>query len=73
MKIIYPNSVGGICVIHPVASVDITQIAQLDVPKDVPYLIVEDSVIPTDRKFREAWTADLSNPTGIGVGRSVEE
>lgn len=33
-----------------------------------PYWIVEDSVIPTDRTFREAWTVDESfgKPDGFG-------
>ena len=38
-----------------------------------PYWIVEDSVIPTDRTFREAWTVDenFGKPDGFG-GESNE-
>ena len=37
-----------------------------------PYWIVDDSIIPTDRTFREAWRVDsLDNPDGFG-GESNE-
>jgi hypothetical protein len=50
----------------------IEQIAEKDVPKDLPYWIVEDSLIPEDRTFRNAWTVDESiEPDGFG-GESNE-
>lgn len=33
-----------------------------------PYLIVDDSAIPSDRTFRAAWEADFSVPDGYGIG-----
>lgn len=66
MKIVYPNDVGGIAVIHPTGEIPIEQVAFKDVPAGVPYLFVEDSDVPSDRVFRAAWTADFSKPDGYG-------
>ena len=56
MKIIYPND-GGVSIV--VASTHwkgtMEELAQKDVPSGKPYKIVEDSVIPSDRTFRDAW------------------
>ena len=68
MKIIYPNSEGGICAIVPTGELSIEDVAQKDVPAGTPYLIVEDNVLPSDRSFRNAWEADFSNPDGHGIG-----
>ena len=67
-KILYPNSEGGISVIHPTGELPIEDVCQKDVPAGTPYLIVEDDVIPSDRTFRNAWEADFSNPNGTGIG-----
>jgi hypothetical protein len=57
MKIIYPNYDGGVSIV--VASTHwkgtMEELAQKDVPSGKPYKIVEDSVIPSDRTFRDAW------------------
>ncbi|WP_341714440.1 hypothetical protein [Limnobacter sp.] len=68
MKVIFPNEVGGIGVIIPTGELSIEGVARKDVPAGVPYLIVNDSDIPSDRTFRGAWTADFSNPDGHGIG-----
>ena len=68
MKILCPNSEGGICVIHPTGELPIEDLCQKDVPAGTPYLVVEDDVIPSDRTFRGAWEADFSNPDGYGIG-----
>jgi hypothetical protein len=39
-KILYPNSEGGISVIHPTGELPIEDICQKDVPAGTPYLIV---------------------------------
>lgn len=67
-KIIYPNGNGGICVVYPTGELPIDQVALKDVPAGLPYLIVDDSDIPTDDTFFGAWTADFSNPHGHGIG-----
>ena len=55
-KIIYTQSNGIIAVIHPISGN--ANDAIKDVPDGVAYEIVEDSVIPTDRTFRDAWIQD---------------
>lgn len=67
-RIIYPNGDGGIAVIVPSPRWDktIQALAKKDVPEGTPFLIVDAADIPTDRKYREAWEADFSNPDGYG-------
>ena len=44
------------------------QLAQKDVPTGLKYKIVEDSVIPSDRSFRNAWeVADSELTDGVGA------
>ncbi len=76
MKIIFKNEDNSIGIITPteeaLSFAIIEQIAEKDVPKDLPYWIVEDSLIPKDRTFRSAWTVDESiEPDGFG-GESNE-
>ena len=68
MKVLYPDSEGGLSVIHPTGELPIEDVCQKDVPAGTPYLIVEDDAIPSDRTFRGAWEADFSNPDGYGIG-----
>ncbi len=58
MKIIYKTTEGGVAVIVPTPNCGLTveQIAAKDVPTGKEYHIVEDSEVPTDRTFRDAWT-----------------
>ena len=51
-KIIYTNSDGTLSIITSTGNVND---AIKDVPSGLSYEIVEDSVIPTDRSFRNAW------------------
>jgi hypothetical protein len=51
-KIIYTNSDGSVSIIYPTGDVNN---AIKDVPSGLSYEIVEDSAIPTDRSFRNAW------------------
>jgi len=67
-KILYPNPDGGIAVIHPSLKFPFEDVCQKDVPAGVPYLIVSEDDIPSDRTFRGAWEADFSNPDGYGIG-----
>ena len=71
MKIIYKNEDNGISIIHPteeaLKNYSINQIAGKDVPEGIPYWIVEDSAIPEDRTFRNAWEFDYTiKPNGVG-------
>ena len=71
MKIIYKNESGGVSILHPteeaLSFMTIDEIAKKDVPTGLPYKIVDDSEIPTDRTFRNAWTVDEATLTD-GVG-----
>ena len=71
MKIIYKNENGGVSIITPtdeaMSFMSIDEIAKKVVPTGLPYKIVEDSEIPTDRTFRDAWVVDEASLTdGIG-------
>ena len=71
MKIIYKNENGGVSVIYPtdeaLSLMTIDEIAKKDVPTGLPYKIVEDLEVPTDRTFRDAWAVDEASLTD-GVG-----
>ncbi len=72
MKIIYKNKDNSIGIITPtdeaLSFATIEAIAEKDVPRNLPYWIVEDSVIPTDRTFRSAWEINeaMGEPDGFG-------
>lgn len=58
-RIIYPNENGGVSIIVPspeyLETNTIESLAEKDVPPGVEYKIVEESEIPSDRTFRNAW------------------
>jgi len=76
-KIIYLQDNGRIAIINPILTeinpktgkaFTVEEIAKKDVPTGKKYKIVEDSDIPTDRSFRNAWTASESDLTdGVGA------
>ena len=72
MKIIYKNSNGGVSIITPspeaLKHMIIDEIALKDVLTGLPFAIVEDSEIPTDRTFRDARIVDETTLTdGVGA------
>ena len=74
-KIIYKTD-DGIAIIQPsdkaLLKHTIEEIAQKDVPNGVPFKIVDDSVIPSDRTFRSAWEVDETELTdGVGSDHDV--
>ena len=68
MKIIYQTD-DGIAVITPAPNCSLTdaETAAKDVPTGSAYKIVEDSYVPSDRTWRNAWTIEASELTD-GVG-----
>jgi len=56
-RIIYKTPDGGVAVIVPA---DTIEACMKDIPEGVPYKIVEDFDIPSDRSFRNAWKHDLT-------------
>ena len=57
-RIIYTNDDGSISIVVPADNCGLTieQIQAKDVPNGKKSYIVDKSVIPTDRSFRNAWT-----------------
>jgi hypothetical protein len=70
MKIIYQTET-GVAIITPTGELSIEEVAAKDVPAGVPYRIVQDNEVPTDRTFRNAWkdkggiTVDM--PTAVEI------
>ena len=71
-RIIYKQDNGVLAVIAPILTeinpvtgnpFTIEEIAAKDVPTGKKYKIVEDSDIPSNRDFRNAWTVDESDLT----------
>lgn len=56
-RIIYPTDEGGVAVIVPAPDCGLTveEIAAKDVPRGLPFKIVDASDIPSDRTLRDAW------------------
>lgn len=78
MRIIYKNGDNSVSVLIPteeaLSFATIEQIADKDVPQDLPYWIVSSDDVPTDRSQREAWEIDedvMGDPHGFG-GESNE-
>ena len=77
MKILYMNEEGIVSIMTPVFKEinpetgeiwTIEEIAKKDVPTGQKYKIVEDSDVPTDRSFRDAWVVDEADLTdGVGA------
>ena len=72
MKIIFKNQDNSIGIITPsdeaLSFATVFQVAEKDCPYNLPYWIVEDSIIPENRTFRSAWEIDESfgKPDGFG-------
>ena len=76
-KIVFKNQDNSIGIITPSSEAlnfaTVIQVAEKDVSHNLPYWIVEASLIPEDRTFRSAWEIDesLGEPDGFG-GESNE-
>lgn len=73
MNIIYKNQDGSVAVFTPTQEAldqfTLDEIAQRVVPTGLKYWIVDPSVLPTDRTFRDAWElgeVQLGEPSGFG-------
>lgn len=77
MKIVFKNEYNSIGIITPtdeaLSFATIEQIAEKDVPHNLPYWIVSTSDIPTDRTFRNAWEIDESFGEPNGFGKESNE
>lgn len=67
MKIIYPiDDRISLLVPNPKSKKTLDEIAKSGVPKGLPYKIINDTDIPIDSIYFEAWEADFSDPDGYG-------
>ena len=76
-RIIYKQDSGVLAVIIPALTAinpntgsvyTAKEIAEKDVPTGKKYKIIEDSDLPSNRNFRDAWTVDESDLTdGVGL------
>jgi hypothetical protein len=77
MKIIFKNKDNSIGIITPtqeaLSFATIQQIAEKDVSHNLPYWIVEYSVIPSDRTNRDAWQLDGTEGEPHGFGGESNE
>ncbi len=70
MRIIYktPENTVSVMIACSGWSGTLEELAQKHVPTGLKYKIVEDSVIPTDETFRDAWEVDEAELTdGVGA------
>jgi len=67
MKIIYPSPSGGVAVaaVNPKYT-DLVAAGKKFVPKGLPFKIVQDSDLPSDDTFFDAWEYNFANKDGIG-------
>lgn len=66
--ILYETSEGFLAVVYPAdCGLPINEIARKDVPAGKPFLIVDSEELPSG-DYRDAWTADFSQPDGVGIG-----
>lgn len=66
--IIYQQENGLLAIVYPTGEIPILEVARKDVPAGVPYLIMNESGVPQDSQYFDAWQADFSNPDGYGIG-----
>lgn len=72
MKIVFATQDGSIGIVHPtdeaLTSMTMHEIARKDVPTGLPYKVIQDDEVPTDRTFRNAWEVDVTTLTdGVGA------
>ncbi len=53
--IIYKNDTGGVSVVYHTGELSLEAVLAKDIPAGAEYEVVEQSEIPTDRTFRNAW------------------
>lgn len=70
-RIVYQDGDGIVKILVPSSELSIEEVARKDVPAGLAYKIVDTSEIPSDRTFRNAWEADMSEPHGTGIGHEA--
>jgi hypothetical protein len=68
--VIYAKEDNSLVFVNPnLAEISAHECGRREVPKDVPFLIVDTDDYPEDFEFMDAWEADFSEPDGYGIGR----
>jgi hypothetical protein len=67
MRVLYPLDGGRVAVVVPAPGATLERVLLRAVPAGSPYLVVPVESIPSDRTFREAWTADFTQAAINGV------
>jgi hypothetical protein len=67
MKIIYPNGNSGVALaaVNPKYT-DLVAAGKKFVPKGLPFKVVNESDLPDDDTFFDAWEYNFSNNDGVG-------
>jgi hypothetical protein len=56
------------------ASIDyVTMIAEKDVPSGFLFRICDDSELPTDKTYRNAWVCEINESNADGIGLTQEQ
>jgi hypothetical protein len=69
--IVYQNTEDNtLAIVTPAdCGISINEIARKDVPKGLPFKIVDYDLFPWEhQEFMDAWEVDFSNPDGYGIG-----
>jgi hypothetical protein len=69
--IVFPNAEhNNIGIVIPAdCGISINEIARKDVPKGLPFKIIDYDLFPWEQQqFMDAWEVDFSNPDGYGIG-----
>jgi len=68
--IVYQRTNQPVSIVNPCeCGLTIKEIGQKDVPRGLPFWIVDASVVPEDRSLRDAWQLDIDAmgaPSGTG-------
>lgn len=74
-KIVYQADGSPVSILTPCdCRLTLEQIGQKDVPPGIPFWIVDDSMFPTDRTFRDAWELDVASlGASSGIGGTYQE
>ena len=73
MIVAYQQVSGAVALLQPNlgCGLSVTEIARKDVPAGRPFIFVDESEVPTDATFFDAFEADFSNPDGYGIGHAA--
>jgi hypothetical protein len=64
---IHPET-GLLAIVHPTGEDSLEDTIKMSVPPGLPYWFLDESDIPEDRSFRDAWELDaetMLNPDGV--------